>query len=90
MTYAPLSPRKARGASTPLPEKVLAKFGGPKARPRLVQSYNPRLGWTRDRRREAVTLELLAALKAGGVTLVEARWRSTRARINLAGLDLPK
>jgi hypothetical protein len=90
MTDAPLSRRKARGASTPLPERVLAKFGGPQARPRLVQSYNPRQGWTNDRQKEAVTLELLAELKAGGATLVEARWRSTRARINLSSLALPE
>jgi hypothetical protein len=89
MTDAPLGRRRERRGNTPLPDNVLAKFGGPQARPRLVQTYNPLLGWSTDRQKEAVTLELLTELKAGGVTLIEARWRSTRARLNLTTLALP-
>jgi hypothetical protein len=84
MTEAPSNRRRARVTQTPLPERVLAKFGGPQARPRLVQAYDPRRGWNSDRNKEAVTMELLSELRAAGVTLIEAKWRSHRARVSLS------
>jgi hypothetical protein len=84
MTEASSYRRRARITQTPLPERVLAKFGGPQARPRLVQAYDPRRGWNSDRNKEAVTMELLLELRAAGVTLIEGKWRSHRARVNLS------
>jgi hypothetical protein len=84
MTDAPSRKGRGRSAQTPLPEKILAKFGGPQARPRLVQAYDPRRGWNTDRSKEAITMELLMELRAAGVTLIEGKWRSYRARVNLS------
>jgi hypothetical protein len=84
MTNAPKKHRRARIARTALPEKILARFGGPQAQPRLVQVYDPRHGWNSDQSKEAITVELLMDLRAAGVTLIEGKWRSHRARVNLS------
>jgi hypothetical protein len=89
VAIASVSGRRALRVSTPLPDKVLRKFGGLKARPRLVQVYNPRRGWKPERRREPLTLEALADLKGLGITRVEARWRRRRVRINLFTVGVP-
>jgi hypothetical protein len=86
MSDEPSKRRRVRSAQTPLPEKILAKFGGPQAQPRLVQAYDPRHGWNVEQSKEFVTLELLMELRAAGVTHVEAKWRSHRARLNLSSI----
>lgn len=77
--------REAR--STLLPESFLLKFGSPRARPRLVQVYNPKSGWSTDHKKVALTIDLLSELRASGITLVEAKWRKHRRQINLSTFD---
>jgi hypothetical protein len=84
MTDVPSKRRRVRSAQTPLPDKILAKLGGPRAQPRLVESYHPRHGWTTLQRKELATLELLVELQTAGVTLVEFKWRSHRVRVDIA------
>jgi hypothetical protein len=83
-----MRPRRERSEASALPEMLLAKFGGPRARPRVVQAYDPKSGWSTARKGGAVTMELLVELRAAGITLVEAKWRSHRRQINLSTLDL--
>jgi hypothetical protein len=80
--------RQDRKSSGVLPESFLAKFGSPRARPRLIQVYDPKTGWSTDRRKAVVTIDLLAELRAAGITLVEAKWRKHRRQINLSNLDI--
>ncbi|PRY64617.1 hypothetical protein B0I08_1121 [Glaciihabitans tibetensis] len=63
------------------------KFGSPRARPRLVQAYDPKTGWSTDRKKAPLTVDLLSELRSAGITLVEAKWRSHRRQINLSTLD---
>ena len=73
--------------SAALPESLLLKFGSPRARPRLVQVYNPKTGWSTDHKKDVVTMDLLSQLHASGITLVEAKWRKHRRQINLSTFD---
>jgi len=82
-----LRPRRDRATSPELPESFLLKFGSPRARPRLLQVYNPKTGWSTDRKKVFVTVDLLGELRAAGITLVEAKWRKHRRQINLSTLD---
>jgi hypothetical protein len=86
MIDEPIRYRRAQDIYTPMPERILAKFGGPQARPRLVQAYDARHGWNTDRRHQVVTVELLVELQNVGVTLIEARWRSHTARLSVASV----
>jgi hypothetical protein len=80
-------PREDRAAGTPL--AIVARFGSPKARPKVVQVYNPRVGWSALAKRVLLTEDLMAELRASGATMVDARWRSHRHRIALLDLNLP-
>jgi hypothetical protein len=80
-------PRRDRMNSLKLPESLLLKFGGLRARPRLIQVYDPKTGWSTDRKKAIVTVDLLSELRADGITLVEAKWRKHRRQINLSTLD---
>jgi hypothetical protein len=87
-TNAPDSADLANSASSAiLPERLLLKFGSSRARPRLLQIYDPKTGWSTDRKRALVTIALLNELRGAGITLVEAKWRNHRRQINLSTLD---
>lgn len=65
------------------PPAVTERFGNPKARPKVVQVYNPRIGWSALAKRVPLTDELMSQLLTSGATMVDARWRSHRHRIAL-------
>lgn len=65
------------------PLAITERFGSPKARPKVVQVYNPRIGWSALAKRVPLTEELMSQLLTSGATMVDARWRSHRHRIAL-------
>jgi hypothetical protein len=77
------------GDRTRTPSAIAERFGSSKARPKVVQVYNPRVGWSALAKRVPLTEELMAELRASGATMVDARWRSHRHRIPLLDLSLP-
>jgi hypothetical protein len=71
------------------PAAILERFGSPKARPKVVQVYNPRIGWSALAKRVPLTEDLMTELRTSGATMVDARWRSHRHRIALLDLNQP-
>jgi hypothetical protein len=78
----PSSPSATR-ARARTPEAIAERFGSAKARPKVVQVYNPRIGWSALAKRVPLTEDLMAQLRSSGATMVDARWRSHRHRIAL-------
>ncbi len=72
-----------------VPPIVIARFGHPRAKPRVVSVYDPKQGWTDDYRRRVVTWELVEELRANGFTLVEAKWRRNIRQLNLFLIPVP-
>ncbi|PRY64621.1 hypothetical protein B0I08_1125 [Glaciihabitans tibetensis] len=83
-----LPPRDGHGRPGGVPPAITERFGNPKARPKVVQVYNPRIGWSALEKRVPLTQELVSELRASGATMVDARWRSHRHRIALLQLNL--
>jgi hypothetical protein len=81
--------RRGRRAVTAVPSDITDRFGSASAQPRIAQVYDPRRGWSDKHARELLTADLIAELKAGGITRVEARWRRKQALINLLTVRLP-
>jgi hypothetical protein len=77
------------GTAFGTPLSIVARFGNPKARPKVVQVYNPRIGWSALAKRIPLTEDFMAELRTSGATMVDARWRSHRHRIALEGPSLP-
>jgi len=72
-----------------VPPVVIARFGHPRAKPRVLSVYDPKQGWTDDYRRRVVTWELVEELRGNGFTLVEAKWRRTMRQLNLFLIPVP-
>jgi hypothetical protein len=66
-----------------VPPVVVARFGHPRAKPRVVSVYNPAQGWNDDCKRRVVTVELVEELRQQGITLIEAKWRRNVKQLNL-------
>jgi hypothetical protein len=69
-----------------IPARVSEKFGSPAAKPRVVRVYNPTSGWVEHSKNALLTGDLVASLRAAGITLVEARWKLQRHQISLLRL----
>ena len=65
------------------PVAIAERFGSPRARPKVVQVYNPRIGWSALAKRVPLTEGLMSELRSSGATMVDARWRSHRHRVAL-------
>lgn len=69
--------------SQSIPPVVVARFGHPRAKPRVVGVYNPSQGWSEEFKRRVVTVELIEEIRSRGFTLVESKWRRVTKQLNL-------
>jgi hypothetical protein len=71
----------------PIAIAVVARFGAPSARPRVVRGYAVRTGWVEINKGPELTEAALRELKRAGYSMVEARWRRHVKEISLARIS---